>query len=212
MSWINVTVGELIEISNLDKELTPTEILIERVLILNGPDLYSLNEKDLDKAKKEYAWLNSPLPIQSSGRNYNKLTWGQFIDLNKFTSVSNPLVNLDKIVAVIEGYEDFKTKCEEIQERTVVEPYAVLNDFLKHNTKVINNYDDLFDDSDNEEESDDLPPQPQDEKVVNRWAWESMTYKLANGDLTKVPAILEMSHIMVLNWITMIKDLKLSPQ
>lgn len=212
MSWINVTVGELIEISNLDKELTPTERLIERVLILDGSDLYKGSEKDIDKARKEYAWLNTTLPTQHSDRNYNRLTWGQFIDLNKFTSVTNPLINLDKIVAVIEGYEDFKTKCEEIKDRIVIQPYAILIDFLKHNTKVINNYDDLFSDGDDPEENDTLPAQPQDEKLANRWAWESMTYKLANGDITKVPDILKMPHIMVLNWITMIKDLKLSPQ
>lgn len=212
MSWVDVTVGDIIEISNLSKDLTPTELLIERVLILDNIDLYSVNENELDKAKREYSWFNSPLPVKASGFNFNKITWGQFIDLNKFTSVPNPLVNLDKIVAVIEGYDDFATKCRDVQKQNVIKPYSLMNDFLKHNNKVIENYDDLFSDGDSEEEDDDLPPQPIEEKVASRWAWESMTYKLANGDITKVPAILGMSHIMVLNWITMIKDLKLSPQ
>lgn len=211
--WNNVTVSELMDLSKLSEDLTPTEMFIERVLIMEGPDLYEATDKELDKAKINYAWLNTPIPVKATKHNFYKLTWGQFIDLNKFTSVRNPIVNLDKIVSVIEGYDDFITKCTEVEDRIVIEPYNLLLEFIKHRDKIADNYDDLFSDSEPEDDEDtELQPRTIDEKVSNRWAWESMTWKLSDGDITKVPNILSMSHIMVLNWITMVKDLKLNPQ
>jgi hypothetical protein len=200
------------DLSKLSEDLSPTEMFIERVLIMEGPDLYSATEKELDKAKKEYGWMNTPITIQPTKHNFNKLTWGQFVDLNKFTSVKNPVSNLSKIVAVIEGYDDFALKCEQVEDEIVIKPYNLMLEFLKHRDKVAVNYDDLFSDTDDEPDEEESQPQKIEDRVANRWAWESVTFNLAKGDITKVTNILSMSHLMVLNWLTMVKDLKLNQQ
>jgi hypothetical protein len=200
MTWSDVTVQELIEIAELD-DLTPTEYKLDRISIVTGDYYDDLDEDELDELLKEY------------NIKFNRMKWGALIDINKFVANVPPIQNFDKIIAVTIGYEDFTAKCNLIKQEPCTKYYGILEGVLKYRDKLIENYDDLFDDGSSSVEDDEPPEEPTKQEIVqSRWAWERLTYDLADGDITKVKSIMELPHLMVLNWLTMIKDLKLNQQ
>jgi len=212
MTWSDVTVQELIEIAELD-DLTPTEYKLDRISIVTGDYYDELDEDELDELLKEYAWLDEPIKGDEHHIRFNRLTWGALIDINKFVANKTPLQNYDKIIAVTIGYEDFTSKCNLIKQEPCTRYYGILEGVLKYRDKLIENYDDLFDDGSSSVEDDEPPEEPTKQEIVqSRWAWERLTYDLADGDITKVQDIMKLPHLMVLNWLTMIKDLKLNKQ
>jgi hypothetical protein len=210
MTWQDVTVQELIEIAELE-DLTPTEYKLDRISIVTGDYYDELDEDELDELLKEYAWLDEPIKGDEHHIRFNRLSWGALIDINKFVANKTPLHNYEKIIAVTIGYEDFTSKCNLIKQEPCAKYYGILEDVLKYRDKLLENFDDLLEDGSSSVEDDEAPEEPTKQEVVqSRWAWERLTYDLADGDITKVQDIMKLPHLMVLNWLTMIKDLKLN--
>jgi len=210
MTWQDVTIQELIEIAELE-DLTPTEYKLDRISIVTGDYYDELDEDELDELLKEYAWLDEPIKGDEHNIKFNRLPWGVWIDINKFVTNKTPLQNYNKIITVIIGYEDFHNKCKELLEEPCVKYYSVLEDVLKYREKTLENFDDLLEDGSSSVDDDEPDEEPTKQEVVqSRWAWERLTYDLADGDITKVQDIMKLPHLMVLNWLTMIKDLKLN--
>jgi len=198
------------EISELD-DLTPTEFKLERISIVTGEYYDELDEDELDELIKQFAWLDTPIKGDECNVRFNTMKWGVFIDINKFVANKIPIQSYDKIVTVVLGYEDFISKCLKIREEPCTKYYSLLEGVLKYRDKIIENYDDLFDDGSSSIEDDEPEEEKSKQEVVqSRWAWESLTYHLAEGDITKIQSIMELPHLMVFNWLTMVKDLKLS--
>jgi hypothetical protein len=203
-SWQDVTVEQLIEIAELE-DLTPTEYKLERISIVTEEYYDELDEDELDTLLKEFQWMDEPIVGDSHNIQFNRLTWGALIDINKFVANTIPLANFDKIVAVTVGYEDFHAKCNLIKQEPCTKYYYILEGVLKYREKLLENYDDLFDDGSSSVEDDEPPEEPTQKEVVQtRWAWMRTVWELADGDITKANDILALPHLMVLNWITLV--------
>jgi len=207
MNWSEVTVSEYIEILDLQyDDLTPTELQLESIAIVTGNDYDDLDEDEVERLLNEFKWLQDAPTNEESIHRFDLLEYGSLISLMQFSSEKPPLQNIDKICALVIGYEDFKTKCQQIQDDYIVEYFAIVQTWIKYRTSILENYEDLFSADENEEVE-----QPDTIDIVQtRWAWMRTVWELADGDITKANDILSLPHLMVLNWITMVKDLKLN--
>lgn len=216
MTWEDVNVSEFIELQEiaLNNDLTPTEKVFTSIEILSGEDLNDLTAKEFEELKKKYDFIGHYPTGKVSELKLNKLSMGAFIDLEKFSTQKNPFLNIEKISARILGFEDFETKCKEILDEPVPMHCKIVYEWIAYREKVLKNYEDLFvsdeDDLEDEDEEQPQPEQDQQEKLIQRWAFERLIYMLADGDITKTDDIFKMPHLKVFNWLTMIKDLKLS--
>jgi hypothetical protein len=207
MTWNDVTVEEFIELTELQlEELTPTERQLESIAIITGDDTDDLTEIELDELIKEYSWINTNPQSDAKLPRYEKLSLGSIISLEKFVTEKAPLLNMDKVCALLYEMIGFQEDVERIRNSPVPMYFKATEAYLTYRKKLLDNYDDLFlNDSDEEEEE----PEPQD-TVQTRWAWMRLVYDLCDGDITKANAVLDLPHLMVLNWLTMVKDLKLN--
>jgi hypothetical protein len=207
MTWNDVTVEEFIELTELQlEELTPTERQLESIAIITGDDTDDLTEIELDELIKEYSWINTNPQSDAKLPRYEKLSLGSIISLEKFVTEKAPLLNMDKVCALLYEMIGFQEDVERIRNSPVPMYFKATEAYLTYIKKLLDNYDDLFlNDSDEEEEE----PEPQD-TVQTRWAWMRLVYDLCDGDITKANAVLDLPHLMVLNWLTMVKDLKLN--
>lgn len=160
----------------------------------------------------------------------NRLTFGEFIDLDYFFA-ENYYDNLTKIAAIL--YK--KTKRDEwdnlvyepygkysIDERAILfeevkitEIFGIIRyylDFKKELAKIYEqlfepNFEDIEEDPDlqYEDEEKDLIRQ---EEMAKKWSWESVLYKLSDGDVSKYDIITEMPVIFIFNQMSFIRDMK----
>lgn len=215
-NWHNITVGEYLEILDLqDDDLTPTELKIARVEIFEDVD-EDIEDDELDSLLLKYSWLDKAPKYKKCTTRFNRISWGAFRDLEKFLTDGPPIQNIDKICARLTEFTDFEEACNLIKDGLLSEHLPTLDAYIKYRTKIIENYDDLFESNDEQDEDEDedepeeLTPDVDKQEVVNkRWAWERIAYNLSGGDITKVQAIMDLPHLMVFNWLTMMKDLKL---
>lgn len=208
MNWNDVNVSEYIEIKELSvDELTPTELMLESIYIVSGENYNNVDDDELTDILSQYEWLlTSPIPVKNKV-SFKRISYGTWIDLNKFSYPKSPYLNVEKISALMTGYELFEDKCKEILEEPITYHIGIVDQWLEYRHKLINNYSDLFEDSDDEEEDE---PLEKDEVVLQRWANERIVYDLAKGDITKAQDVLKLPHLLVFNWLTMVKDLKLN--
>ena len=160
---------------------------------------------------------------------FNKITWGAFIDLEFYIS-KDYIEYLDVIVAILlrqtkqndwnilkyEPYEyNPKDRGGELLNAPITSIYGIVHEYLNYRNDLINNkYSELFsvgDDEDEDLDGKDLAEynkRKNEEKVFNKWAYESITYDLADGNLTEMDNILDKSLIYVLNILSMKTETK----
>tara|TARA_R110000868_G_scaffold69637_3_gene204811 strand:+ start:505 stop:1146 length:642 start_codon:yes stop_codon:yes gene_type:complete len=200
-NWNNVTVAQYKEIKELDSsDLTPLELILERIAILTDNDYFDLYEDELNDILIEYEWINTP-PLTNQKTSFKHLTFGNFIDLENYCTEKTPIENIDKICATIKGYESLTDECDKILSESIVEHYTTLENYVKYRLQILDKYKGLFEDEDPE-------PEDEDEKEIKEKKttgenWLNIIYQLAKGDVTKANEVTELSHIMVLNWLSL---------
>lgn len=199
-NWNNVTVAQYIEIKELDSnDLTPLELILERIAIITDNDYFDLYEDELNDILIEYEWINTP-PLTNQKTSFKHLTFGNFIDLENYCTEKTPIENIDKICATIKGYESITFECQKILNESIVNHYTTLENYVKYRLQILETYKGLFEDEDPEPEDDE---QEIKEKKTTGENWLNIIYQLAKGDVTKANEVTELSHIMVLNWLSL---------
>jgi hypothetical protein len=199
-NWNNVTVAQYKEIKELDSsDLTPLELILERIAIITDNDYFDLYEDELNDILIEYEWINTP-PLTNQKTSFKHLTFGNFIDLENYCTEKTPIENIDKICATIKGYESFTFECQKILNESIVDHYGTLENYIKYRLQILEKYKGLFEDEDPEPEDDE---QEIKEKKTTGENWLNIIYQLAKGDVTKANEVTELSHIMVLNWLSL---------
>ena len=212
-SWSSVTVEQFQEIANLETlDLSPTEYKIEKIAIVTDTNYFDLDEDELEEILKEYSWLEVFKPTKKTKQSFRNLTFGNFIDLEFWIASQKPIDNIDKICATIRGYTNLVDECEKIQSESITIHYATLENYIQYRSEILENYKGLFEDEEQDfEDEDETEPIEPIEVVNSKWNWQRLIYRLANGDITKANSITDMPHIMVLNWLSMESELKLTP-
>jgi len=231
-SWNDIDVLQFKELRTLKDipELFSREI--EALATLTGLPSEELEDYDVDeiqKFMKELHWINSE-PPKKYKLEFNKLTLGEFIDIEYFFS-KDYIENISEIAAVC--YK--KTKKNEWKE-TIYEPYTyspfdraylfdeipipniygIIPEYLSFRDNFMKTYANLFEpefEEETEEDIKDLTPEEkkeiQEEKKIKKWSWERLLYSICNEDLTKINQVSDLSLIFVFNMLSMKKELNL---
>ena len=204
-SWKDVTVGEFIELSELAfDDLSPTEYQIERIATITGEHYDELDEDEIEDLIKKFKWLDlapRSKPKEKIG-NYllkplNKVTFGDFITLEKLVTEAAPILNLNKILALLYSFDEYTHGQKVSNEWSVEDCYQALEQWLEHRKDIISKLSD-------EEDDEDVEAEP----TTNTNTWEFVVYDLANGDVTKAQDIFKLPHLLVINWIVIAESVK----
>lgn len=198
-NWDNISVSTYKEIKELDSsDLTPLELILERIAIITDNDYFDLYEDELNDILIQYDWINTP-PLNNEKSNFKHLTFGNFIDLENYCTEKTPIENIEKICATIKGYESLPIECDKILSESIVDHYTTLENYVKYRLQILDTYKGLFEDED---------PEPDEEEEIKEKkttgeSWLNIIYQLAKGDITKANEITSLPHIMVLNWLSL---------
>lgn len=226
---LNGTAPDSVYERYLDILLTVSDIDLE--------ELEDMPSSELGKMVNQLKWLakephtgNAKTFGEYELIPFNKITWGMFIDLEYYYSqdyirhlpticgiLCRRVVKDEWNHTIIEPYNyDPIERGEVFLEMPITAVYGIVKNYLDFRNDLINDkYANLFSGGVLDEEE--PPEDPQDrkeweeeieaEKRFNKWAYESVTYKLANNDITKMDDILNMGLIYVLNMLAMGVDL-----
>lgn len=161
-----------------------------------------------------------------------KMSFGEFLDLeylftdyySNLTKICGILYRKTKINEwgdiIFQSYThvDFEKNAKLFEELYITDVYGIIPEYLKFKEFIITSYDKLFqpiieDDKENEEAFNEMFDENEkaeilkQEEVTSKWGWELIIRKLTNNDITKIPEILELPLILVLNQISLERDL-----
>jgi hypothetical protein len=171
-------------------------------------------------------------------KTFEALTLGEFIDI-EFFFANNYIDNLTNILTILyrkyktgpwnqiefEPYDviDYITRKNEFVEIPIGYVYGILNAYLQFRKEFTERYSLIFEPeieendedgvidprilqmmAENNEEKNEL-----EEKIQQKWSWESMIYQLANNDITKVNEITDLGLIFVFNMLALRKEMSL---
>lgn len=135
---------------------------------------------------------------------------------------------------VVENYGSFvKHRQHLFNNQSMEDVYGIIDKYIAFRKEIFDSYLNLFnvDEPETEEEAEqnrlaliaeeedeinltiterhELEKAKEREKNINKWGFAAMALRLADNDLTKLPAILEMPLILTLNTLAMRKELKI---
>jgi hypothetical protein len=222
--------------SDIDINLEEISILLETTT--DDPYISELDIDELINILNKLKWLRTNPPTNFSKEifNYkikelNKLTLGEFIDIDHFIS-TNSINNLHIICSILykkykddewgntieEPYiYDIYKRAEEFLDLPVNKVFGIIEYFIKYKNDFMDSYSNLFEDSNydvieneemfDEEELVELKKEIEDEKSKAKFSWDSIIYNLSSGDITKMDAITNLPLIYVFNTLSMKKAL-----
>ena len=162
-----------------------------------------------------------------------KYTLGEWIDIENLLQ-EDIVGNLPKLCSIlyrrlIKGDpfqpDEFEPYGNYIQHRSklflnlsIADVYGIVPMMINHKSIITTNYDGLFNNVEEKwiEEDNETPQEKFErrknervEKYNQKWGWDRVVHKLADGDITKFDEIYKLPLIMVLNFMSMQSELKL---
>lgn len=194
-----------------DMDVSEVSDLLRTITFINSEP--SKNYKhDLDK------WKFKP---------FNKLTTGEFIDLEYFFS-NDYTKHIGHIAAICYRqhivnewgelmFEPYKfnpfDRHEEFDLYCINDIYGIIPEYLSFRESFMSKYELLFEaDSIDEDDPIETPEDKkadQQKKSAIKWSWERLLYGLANEDLTKINQVTDMPLILTFNMLAMKKELSI---
>lgn len=241
-NWDEVYTEQFISLRNIPTDIPvftrQIEILGILTDILPDDDIWDdMDINDLTRYIVSLKWLKQEPTTNPSKKideytllDINKITFGEFIDLEHFfTDYYN---NLPLICSILyrktkldewqniqyEKYNyDIYTRQSFFLDQPITKVYGVLKYYLDFKNSIHNNYQSLFEpiieEDDDYSEEDITDPEElkeiEEEKKHKKWAWENILYKLSEGDITKYDAILDKPVIFIFNQMGFLKEMKI---
>ena len=177
--WSQVTLGQFIEFSAIDKEQGAYHYNSEALSILSDESIDTIEDLDVDEMAElvaEAKWCTSEPSkrykhelLGMKFKPLNKLTLFEYIDLDYYFN-NNYITNLDKVCAicyrhskvnewgdeVLEPYEfDCNIRAERFLDLPITDVYGIVHEFMKYRDTFLKNYENLFSGELDEELSED---------------------------------------------------------
>lgn len=252
-NWNEITIDQYIQLNSIEYEKFHSTfyLWLEKLAIITNTqsDDEVWEYMDLSELKTiidESKYLNSkPSSTYKKLLNdkyrfieFNKLTLGQFIDLEYFFS-NGLLSNLTKILAIlyprykydewdnilIEPYGSINLdlRKDEFNEVSIQDVFGVFDAYVTYRKEFMSKYEKLFEPEFDDDEQEYLDEEIQNdpillkeieeekklEEIYNKWSWENLLYNLSNGDLVKINEITDLPLIYVFNFMALKRDLNL---
>lgn len=227
-SWHDVLLDQFVALKSIGDDVAYYKMHISILAILTDtmPDDEYWKEYDVEELHsliKELNWLKADPKFEKlegfKTLNIEKILLGEWIDLDYF--FQDYFTNLHLIAAIFlkqngEEYDyDIYERGESFHELPVTHFFWLIKYFLDYKKHIIFTYSTLYgpqieDDYEepieyDEEELKDI----EEEKINEKWSWESVLYKLSDGDITKYDQILKMPLIFILNQLSFRKEMNL---
>jgi hypothetical protein len=206
-SWKQITINQYSDVTSLvaSEYSSLLEFKCHYLSILYDCEIEDIENLTVDELTdvSNLPFL-SKLPTEVNSKVYdfelipfNKLTLGQFIDLENF------ITDVSKVSAIIyhrpnEQYNyDIKARANIMNDLSMHDLYGAYTSYLNYRENIINNSG-LFESAETDEDD----PQPKS----NKYAWEMMVNVLSNDDITKYHKVLNLSHVLCFNYLSMKKS------
>lgn len=196
-----------------------------------------LDVEELNQYIKQIKWLHTEPSNQFKNKiddftciDINKLSFGEFIDLEHYFSKNQYYENIYKICSIFyrktktndwghteyEPYEyiNIDERASVFEDLKITDVYGLIKYFIDFKeliqTTYATHFEPIIEDTDEEVEYDvEEQAEIENEKVLTKWGWENILYKLANGDITKYDELTKLPIIFIFNHLSYIKDMKL---
>ena len=247
-AWNEIKLYQFKELRQLDRTQGYFTFQVDTLSVLLDIDADDIEDKDIDEINEmfnEVKWcLSEPkktykqeLTIDDNVyvfKDFKKLSLYEFIDLEYFLS-NDYIVHISHIASVfyrriqLDKWENIEfepyafspfERFELFDEVKITDVYGILTDYLKYRENFMQKYENLFNDSDeDDDETDDLKDfDSVDEykankeaveqgKKAKKWGWERLLYDLCEGDITKTDEVGELPLIFVFNMLAMRKEM-----
>jgi len=162
-------------------------------------DFAQLLTAETDKNPIQKKYLNFDLP------EYNKISFGKFIDLEYFIIQDKPMVNVISRLLMPEKY-DFETIHKQVEENlNILDALTIFDTYNSWRADLFKKYDSLFS----------APPEPEEEEIFEEekeeeeeeekensaYQWLDIANNLA-GHILKLDAVLDKTILEVMNWLS----------
>jgi hypothetical protein len=237
-NWHPITTNQFAELKELKEEDFGSLFLynLELLSIVTDTDPEELEDLEPEQLVDYVYQLNflrhepSKSAVKQIGllqfKPFSLLTLGEFIDLEYY--FANDFVkNLTNICGLcyrkkkvnewnIEEFEPYRfnpvDRAELFELESIATTYGVIPEYLLFRDEIMKAYENLFM-PDVEETDEELDPEDakeeQEEIRFKKWGWEKVIFDLAGEDITKTDHITDLPLIMVLNHLSMRKELNL---
>jgi len=197
-----------------------------------------LDVEELNNLIKQIKWLHTE-PSNEFKKNIdnltcidiNNLSLGEFIDLEFYFSENQYYENIFKICSIFyrqtktndwghieyEPYEliDIDKRAAKFEDLKITDIYGLIKyytDFKKLiQTTYSTHFEPIIEDVEEEDVQYDIEEQAEieNEKILSKWGWENILYKLSNGDITKYNDLTKLPVIFIFNHLSYIQEMKL---
>lgn len=248
-SWNDITLEvyqEIYEIENSTEFESNTDFLLELLacVLQIGSDDEMLEDISIDEVCvliDRISWIRKPLNIKFQPRNckytaksFNKITLGEFIDIEHYLSKDN-ILNIHYLCAIMyrrvkldewdntiyEPYNyDIEERSKEFLDYSIVSIIGILDSYMNFRNNFLENYKPLFEGDDHNEEivEDeynqlegrdliDAKIEHEQNKIKQKWSWDALIWELCNEDITKFDEVTDSNLILVFNMLAMKKSL-----
>ena len=231
-SWNDVT---LYQYQELSKSMKSGEDMLDifSILLNTTTDDPIIEDMDFDYVKSEIeklGWLGLEPVGQLNNKieelyikEFKNLTLGEFIDIEHYYIES--IENLHIICAILyrkqlidkwgniewEPYEyNIENRGEIFLDQPITKVVSVLSGYIEFRTNFLNSYENLFQETVEDSEIEELSGREKIEAEVERmnnkskskWSWESILLGLSNGDVTKFDELFKTPLILVFNTLS----------
>lgn len=199
-SWNDVTLRQFIDLGSLDKSDYPNlmDYNIDLISILCDVDIEeieALTFDDFRTLEKQLVWAKTP-PKGSYNCNFEKITLGQFIDIEHYITDKE---NIPLIISIL-----INESVDNVLEMNCGYIANVMPDYIKFREQIIKSYPNIFapqfDEAEDVSEYDEEDLKDMEaEKQASKHSWEKFILSCCNNDFTKFDAVTDMQLILVFN-------------
>ena len=232
--WNEVTVEDFLELRSLETEefvsFYSKQVSILSILCL--VDETEFEEMDIDELgvlMSQLKWLHTQPSVDFKDTvddlhmiELNKLTFGQFLDIEHFIS-DDYYKNINLIAAIVYGKQrigewgetlfepygkiDIWKRADTFKDILISDIFGIIHHILTWRQGIMDIYSNIFQptiddkDSDDEMSAEDLKEE-EDEQKLEKFYWQFLINDLTDNDVTKIGAVTDLPLIQVMNYIT----------
>lgn len=191
-----LTVGQWMGIASLDATMSNYSANVVRIVLgLDHDTVQTIPEDTIEVVMSFILMLFSKFNKPANSLEtikFDDITFGQWIDLDVYLQLG-----LQKHLAeIVELLYDIDNGYDAIYSQVI---YGV-NKYIVHRNNIYNQYKSLFG------LDDDYPEEPKEKKTHPAKSWHNVLMSIADDDITKVDAVLEMPLIKVFNFMAYRKE------